>query len=60
VASPITSQYFKAYRLLRKGLGILYSLKVRILSTGVASISIEQLAVAELKVNTTKYLGETI
>ena len=60
MASPITSQYFEAYRLLRKGLGMLYGLKVRVLSAGVAGIPIEQLAVAESEVTATEDLGKTV
>jgi hypothetical protein len=60
VASPITSQYFEAHRLLRKDLGMLYGLKVRIVSVGVAGIPIEQLAAAESEVTATEYLGKTV
>ena len=44
----------------RKVLGMLYGLKVSVLSAGVAGIPIEQLAVAELEVTTTKDLGKTV
>jgi hypothetical protein len=57
VASPITSQYFEAYRLPRKVLGML---KIRVVSAGVAGIPIEQLAVAESEVTATEYLGKTV
>jgi hypothetical protein len=60
VASPITSQYFEAYRLPRNVLGMLYSLKVRVLSAGVAGISIEQLTVVESEVTATEDLGKTV
>ena len=52
--------YFKAHRLLRKYLGMLYSLKVRIVFIRVASIPIEQLAAAESEVTATEYLGKTV
>ena len=46
--------------MLRKDLGMLYGLKIRIVSVGVAGIPIEQLAAAESEVTATKYLGKTI
>ena len=46
--------------MLRKDLGMLYGLKVRIVSVGVAGISIEQLAAAKSEVTATEYLGKTV
>jgi len=60
VALPITSQYFEAYRLLRKGLEMLYGLKVRILSASIAGIPIKQSAITKSKITTTEYLGKTV
>ena len=60
MASPITSQYFEAHRLLRKDSGMLYGLKVGIVAIRVASLPIEQLAAAESEVTATEYLGKTV